>query len=75
MVSRFKTISRLGIALRRRRQGGRIKIARRDSEAEARACTVPAAFGEKAAMRILDPEAPFPDLKTMFHNKDDFSAW
>ncbi|MDR1313384.1 MAG: Flp pilus assembly complex ATPase component TadA, partial [Deltaproteobacteria bacterium] len=26
-------------------------------------------------MRILDPEAPFPDLKTMFHNKDDFSAW
>ncbi|MDR1314337.1 MAG: GspE/PulE family protein [Deltaproteobacteria bacterium] len=75
IVSRIKTISRLDIAERRRPQDGRIKIAHRDSEAEVRVSTVPVAFGEKVVMRILDPEALFLDLKSMFHNKDDYSKW
>ncbi|MDR2613409.1 MAG: GspE/PulE family protein [Deltaproteobacteria bacterium] len=75
IVSRIKTISRLDIAERRRPQDGRIKIAHRDSEAEVRVSTVPVAFGEKVVMRILDPEALFLDLQTMFHNNEDYSKW
>jgi general secretion pathway protein E len=75
MVSRIKTISRLDIAERRRPQDGRIKIAHKDSEAEVRVSTVPVAFGEKVVMRLLDPEALFLDLKTMFFNQDDFGKW
>lgn len=36
---------------------------------------MPVAFGETVAMRILDREALFPDLKPMLRNKDGFSAW
>ncbi|MDR3154684.1 MAG: GspE/PulE family protein [Deltaproteobacteria bacterium] len=75
IVSRIKTISRLDIAERRRPQDGRIKIAHRDSEAEVRVSTVPVAFGEKVVMRILDPEALFLDLQTMFHNQEDYDKW
>ncbi|MDR1164356.1 MAG: GspE/PulE family protein [Deltaproteobacteria bacterium] len=75
IVSRIKTISRLDIAERRRPQDGRIKIASQGAEAEVRVSTVPVAFGEKVVMRILDPEALFLDLKTMFHNDDDYRKW
>ncbi|MDR2353351.1 MAG: GspE/PulE family protein [Deltaproteobacteria bacterium] len=75
MVSRIKTISRLDIAERRRPQDGRIKISHRGREAEVRVSTVPVAFGEKVVMRILDPEALFLDLKTMFYNGEDYKKW
>ncbi|MDR1658404.1 MAG: GspE/PulE family protein [Deltaproteobacteria bacterium] len=75
IVSRIKTISRLDIAERRRPQDGRIKIAHHDSEAEVRVSTVPVAFGEKVVMRILDPEALFLDLKSMFYNQLDYEKW
>ncbi|MDR2423011.1 MAG: GspE/PulE family protein [Deltaproteobacteria bacterium] len=75
MVSRIKTISRLDIAERRRPQDGRIKISHKDSEAEVRVSTMPVAFGEKVVMRILDPEALFLDLKSMFFNADDYKKW
>ncbi|MDR2340265.1 MAG: GspE/PulE family protein [Deltaproteobacteria bacterium] len=75
IVSRIKTISRLDIAERRRPQDGRIKIAHKKAEAEVRVSTVPVAFGEKVVMRILDPEALFLDLKTMFYNTDDHKKW
>ncbi|MDR1486731.1 MAG: GspE/PulE family protein [Deltaproteobacteria bacterium] len=75
MVSRIKTISRLDIAERRRPQDGRIKISHKDNEAEVRVSTVPVAFGEKVVMRILDPEALFLDLRSMFHNVNDFDKW
>jgi general secretion pathway protein E len=75
MVSRIKTISRLDIAERRRPQDGRIKIAHKDEEAEVRVSTVPVAFGEKVVMRILDPEALFLDLQSMFLNPADYGKW
>ncbi|MDR2141332.1 MAG: GspE/PulE family protein [Deltaproteobacteria bacterium] len=75
MVSRIKTMSRLDIAERRRPQDGRIKIAHKGSEAEVRVSTMPVAFGEKVVMRILDPEALFLDLKSMFFNADDYTKW
>jgi general secretion pathway protein E len=75
MVSRIKTISRLDIAERRRPQDGRIKIANKDNEAEVRVSTVPVAFGEKVVMRLLDPEALFLDLRSMFFSPPDFDKW
>ena len=75
MVSRIKTISRLDIAERRRPQDGRIKISHKEEEAEVRVSTVPVAFGEKVVMRLLDPEALFLDLSSMFFNKADFDKW
>ena len=75
MISRIKTISRLDIAERRRPQDGRIKIAHKDREAEIRVSTVPVAFGEKAVLRILNPDALFLELETMFFNHDDYEKW
>ncbi|MDR1084767.1 MAG: GspE/PulE family protein [Deltaproteobacteria bacterium] len=75
MVSRIKTISRLDIAERRRPQDGRIKISHKNSEAEVRVSTMPVAFGEKVVMRILDPEALFLDLKSMFLHPEDYQKW
>ena len=75
VISRLKTISRLDIAEKRRPQDGRIKIAAKSGEAEVRVSTVPVAFGEKAVMRILDPEALFMDLADMFFNPADLDKW
>ncbi|MDR0622387.1 MAG: GspE/PulE family protein, partial [Deltaproteobacteria bacterium] len=75
MISRIKTISRLDIAERRRPQDGRIKIEHKGREAEIRVSTVPVAFGEKAVLRILNPEALFLDLESMFFNPSDYEKW
>ncbi|MDR2368836.1 MAG: GspE/PulE family protein [Deltaproteobacteria bacterium] len=75
IISRIKTISRLDIAERRRPQDGRIKIAHKEREAEIRVSTVPVAFGEKAVLRILNPDAIFLDLRSMFFNPADYEKW
>jgi general secretion pathway protein E len=63
IISRIKTLSRLDMAEKRRPQDGRIKIDRGQGvEAEIRVSTIPTAFGEKAVLRILDPEILFQDI-------------
>ena len=62
VISRIKSLSRLNIAEKRRPQDGRIKIDRAGKEAEIRVSTIPVAFGEKAVLRILDPEVLFQNL-------------
>ncbi|MDR2551334.1 MAG: GspE/PulE family protein [Desulfobulbus sp.] len=64
IVSRIKSLARMDIAEKRRPQDGRIKIGHQaeGSDAELRISTVPVAFGEKAVMRILNPEVIFQDL-------------
>ncbi|MDH4321053.1 MAG: GspE/PulE family protein [Desulfobulbaceae bacterium] len=59
VLSRIKTLSRLDIAEKRRPQDGRIKVDREGKEAEIRVSTMPVAFGEKAVLRILDPDVLF----------------
>lgn len=54
LVSRFKILSRLDIAERRLPQDGRISIKIDDRAIDFRVSTVPAKFGEKIVMRILD---------------------
>ncbi len=62
VISRIKTMSRLDIAEKRKPQDGRIKTVRKDSEIELRVSTLPVAFGEKAVLRIFDPEVLTQDL-------------
>jgi len=62
IISRIKNLSRLDMAEKRRPQDGRIKTGNQDMEVEVRISTVPVAFGEKAVMRLVDPEVLFQDL-------------
>jgi general secretion pathway protein E len=61
-VSRLKVMSRLDIAERRRPQDGRFKTAQNGREVELRINIVPTAFGEKAVVRIFDPDAMLRDV-------------
>jgi type IV pilus assembly protein PilB len=54
LASRFKILSRLDIAERRMPQDGRISIKIDNRSIDFRVSTVPAKFGEKIVMRILD---------------------
>jgi type IV pilus assembly protein PilB len=54
LASRLKILSRLDIAERRLPQDGRISIRLEERSIDFRVSTVPAKFGEKIVMRILD---------------------
>src|SRR5437667_5253287 len=54
LTSRFKILSRLDISERRLPQDGRISIRIENRAIDFRVSTVPAKFGEKIVMRILD---------------------
>jgi type IV pilus assembly protein PilB len=54
LISRLKILSRLDISERRMPQDGRISIKIDDRAIEFRVSTVPAKFGEKVVMRVLD---------------------
>jgi type IV pilus assembly protein PilB len=54
LASRFKILSKLDIAERRLPQDGRISIRIEERAIDFRVSTVPAKFGEKIVMRILD---------------------
>jgi type IV pilus assembly protein PilB len=54
LVSRFKIMADLDIAERRVPQDGRIRVRLQGKDIDFRVSTVPAKFGEKTVMRILD---------------------
>jgi len=56
VVSRIKLLSGANLAEKRRPQDGRIKREHGGREVELRVSTMPTAFGEKAVLRIFDPE-------------------
>ncbi|GAB4250979.1 GspE/PulE family protein [Deferrisoma sp.] len=65
IVSRIKTLARMDIAEKRLPQDGRIKTEHEGRSVELRVSTLPVAFGEKAVLRIFDPqilENDLPDL-------------
>ena len=75
VLSRIKTLSRLDIAEKRRPQDGRIKIDREGKEAEIRVSTMPVAFGEKAVLRILDPDILFQDVAGVGFSSRDLALY
>jgi general secretion pathway protein E len=56
LISRVKLLSGCNIAEKRRPQDGRIKRDQHGREVELRVSTMPTAFGEKAVLRIFDPD-------------------
>jgi len=75
VVSRIKSLARLDISEKRRPQDGRIKVDRGGQEAEIRVSTVPVAFGEKAVLRILDPEILFQDVDKIGFSARDLEVY
>ena len=65
VISRIKSLARMDIAEKRRPQDGRIKAEQKGKEVEIRVSTIPVAFGEKAVLRILDPEILFQNLEEL----------
>ena len=62
MVSRIKTMARMDIAEKRKPQDGRIKTQQATKEVELRVSTLPVAFGEKAVLRVFDPDVLMQDI-------------
>ena len=56
ITSRIKLLSGCNLAEKRRPQDGRIKREQGGREIELRVSTMPTAFGEKAVLRIFDPD-------------------
>jgi general secretion pathway protein E len=57
VISRIKIMARLDIAERRLPQDGRIKLTVRGHEIDFRVSTMPALYGEKVVLRVLDRTA------------------
>ncbi len=70
MISRIKVMSNLNIAERRLPQDGRFKIRVQDREVDFRVSTVPTAFGEKVALRILDKSQAMLDIEKLGFEKE-----
>ena len=75
LISRIKTLSRLNIAEKRRPQDGRIKTDKGGVEVEIRISTVPVAFGEKAVMRVMDPDILLQDLSELGFTGTDLTRY
>ena len=71
IISRIKALSRLDMAEKRKPQDGRIKTDKGDTEVEIRVSTIPVAFGEKAVLRVMDPEILFQDLDKLGFESTD----
>ena len=75
VISRIKSLSRLDMAEKRRPQDGRIKIEKQGVEVEIRVSTIPVAFGEKAVMRIMNPDILFQDLGALGFTERDLKKY
>lgn len=76
IVARIKFLSRLDIAEKRRPQDGRIKVGiSGEKDIEIRVSTVPVSFGEKAVLRILDPDVIFQSIEHIGLSKRDYGIF
>jgi type IV pilus assembly protein PilB len=67
IVIRLKTLARLDITETRKPQDGRISVQMASGRLlDLRVSTVPAKFGEKVALRVLDSEGMITDLRSLF---------
>ena len=75
LVSRVKIMANLDIAERRRPQDGRINIKFRGREIDLRISILPAIFGEKVVMRILDKERSLIPLEKLGFSEDSLTIF
>ena len=72
IISRIKGVAGMDMADKRRPQDGRIKTEKSGTEVEIRVSTLPVTFGEKAVMRIMDPEMQVKKLEEIGFSPEDF---
>src|SRR3989344_3358092 len=65
IVSRMKILTNMKLDEKRKPQDGRFSAKIENREIDFRVSTLPTAFGEKVAIRILDPERKILDLKSL----------
>jgi len=65
VLSRIKVMAGMDISVRRRPQDGRISRRHGDRDLTLRVSTLPVNGGEKAVVRILDPESAPPNLEAL----------
>jgi len=75
LVSRIKLLSGCNIAEKRRPQDGRIKREQGGREIELRVSTMPTAFGEKAVLRIFDPDVLVKGIDQLGFSDADFPVF
>ncbi len=75
LISRIKIISSLDIADRLRPQDGRARVAVNGVPVDLRVSTLPASFGEKVVIRILDSRATVLSLDALGLNPDELAAF
>ncbi len=73
LVSRIKIMSKLDISNRRTPQDGAIKIRIAGNPVDLRVSTLPTNLGEKAVIRLLNPEEGELELKDTGIGQDDYS--
>ena len=71
LISRIKIMSGMDIADRLRPQDGRCRVAVNGSPVDLRVSTLPAAFGEKVVIRILNTKATLLDLDNLGYQADE----
>ncbi len=75
VLSRFKILSRLDIAERRRTQDGRIKLSILDKELDLRVSVVPTNHGQSVVMRILDKDNIRVSLQQLGFAESDYKKF
>jgi type II secretory ATPase GspE/PulE/Tfp pilus assembly ATPase PilB-like protein/ActR/RegA family two-component response regulator len=75
LTSRIKIISNLDIADRLRPQDGRARVAVNGVPVDLRVSTLPASFGEKVVIRVLDSRATVLSLDALGLNTDELDAF
>jgi len=71
VVSRIKLLSGCNIAEKRRPQDGRIKREQGGREVELRVSTMPTVFGEKAVLRVFDPDVLLKGIEQLGFSAQD----
>lgn len=74
VLSRIKVMAGMDISVRRRPQDGRIELAHQGRPLTLRVSTLPVNGGEKAVVRILDPEAAPRGMDTLGMARSDLAA-
>ncbi|MBQ2821289.1 MAG: Flp pilus assembly complex ATPase component TadA [Thermoguttaceae bacterium] len=75
LLSRFKILSKLDIAERRRTQDGRIKVTVGTKELDLRVSIIPTNHGQSVVMRILDKDNIKIGLRQLGFAEDDFTTF
>ncbi len=76
VLSRFKVLAAMDVAETRHPQDGRMRFAARTGDdIDLRLSTLPTAFGEKLAVRLLDPQALFRDFSQLGLEDEALREW